>query len=230
MEGSATVVPVADRTEPLEPLDGAVTSASPLAVGVVVWLASEVMFFAGLFAAYFVLRSENDPWPPAGAHLDVAQAALSTVLLVTSSFTMHLAVRGAEQGRRDVAVRWLLVMAVFVGLLVLIGRDVTGRQVESTRRGRTVIRMAPGRVDGVLIDLRNKVSLSRLQLVLWTVVVLSAWVTLALHRTIPIVQGRLVASAVPPAGKPLTILTCSSPWARATSGDSAPMAASAPAD
>ena len=41
---------------------------------------------------------------------------------------------------------------------------------------------------------------------------------------------RLVASAVPPAGKPLTILTCSSPWARATSGDSAPMAASAPAD
>ncbi len=93
------------------------------------------------------------------------------------------------------AVRWLLVMAVFVGLLVLIGRDVTGRQVESTRRGRTVIRMAPGRVDGVLIDLRNKVSLSRLQLVLWTVVVLSAWVTLALHRTIPIVQGRLVASA-----------------------------------
>lgn len=92
-------------------------------------------------------------------------------------------------------VRWLLVMAVFIGLLVLIGRDVTGRQVESTRRGRTVMRFAPGRVDGVLIDLRNKISLSRLQLVLWTVVVLSAWITLALHRTIPIVQGRLVASA-----------------------------------
>ncbi len=92
-------------------------------------------------------------------------------------------------------VRWLLVMAVFVGLLVLVGRDVSGRQVETTRRGRTVMRFAPGRVDGVLIDLRNKISLSRLQLVLWTVVVLSAWVTLALHRTIPIVQGRLVASA-----------------------------------
>ena len=83
------------------------------------------------------------------------------------------------------ALRWLLVLAVFVGLLVLIGRDVTGKMVESTRRGRTTTRFAPGRVDGVLIDLRNKVSLSRLQLVLWTVVVLSAWVTLALHRTIP---------------------------------------------
>ena len=32
----------------------------PLAVGVVVWLASELMFFAGLFAAYFALRSAND--------------------------------------------------------------------------------------------------------------------------------------------------------------------------
>ena len=93
------------------------------------------------------------------------------------------------------ALRWLLVLAVFVGLLVLIGRDVTGKMVESTRRGRTTTRFAPGRVDGVLIDLRNKVSLSRLQLVLWPVVVLSAWVTLALHRTIPIVQGRLAASA-----------------------------------
>lgn len=93
------------------------------------------------------------------------------------------------------SVRWLLVMGVFVGLLVFVGRDVTGRQVESTRRGRNALRFVPGRADGVLIDLRNKISLSRLQLVLWTVVVLSAWATLALHRTIPIVQGRLAASA-----------------------------------
>ncbi len=88
-------------------------------------------------------------------------------------------------------VRWLAVMAVFIGLLVLIGREVTGQTVETTRRSRTLARFAPGRADGVLIDLRNKISLSRLQLVLWTVVVLSAWVTLALHRTIPVIAGRL---------------------------------------
>ncbi len=87
--------------------------------------------------------------------------------------------------------RWLLTMAVFVGLLVMIGREVTGQTVETSRRSRTLTRFTPGRADGVLIDLRNKISLSRLQLVLWTVVVLSAWVTLALHRTIPIVAGRL---------------------------------------
>ena len=88
-------------------------------------------------------------------------------------------------------VRWLATIAVFLGLLALIGREVTGQTVETSRRSRAATRFAPGRADGVLIDLRNKISLSRLQLVLWTVVVLSAWVTLALHRTIPVVAGRL---------------------------------------
>ena len=87
--------------------------------------------------------------------------------------------------------RWLLTMAVFVGLLVMIGREVTGQTVETSRRSRTLTRFTPGRADGVLIDLRNKISLSRLQLVLWSGGGLSAWVTLALHRTIPIVAGRL---------------------------------------
>ncbi len=88
-------------------------------------------------------------------------------------------------------VRWLATMAVFLGLLALIGREVTGQTVETSRRSRAATRFVPGRADGVLLDLRNKISLSRLQLVLWTVVVLSAWVTLALHRTIPVVAGRL---------------------------------------
>jgi len=94
-------------------------------------------------------------------------------------------------GFLPLVVRWLAVMGVFIGLLVLIGREVTGQTVETTRRSRSLTRFTPGRADGVLIDLRNKISLSRLQLVLWTVVVLSAWVTLALHRTIPVVAGRL---------------------------------------
>ena len=42
---------------------------SLLGVGVVVWLASELMFFAGLFAAYFTLRASNDVWPPDGVEL-----------------------------------------------------------------------------------------------------------------------------------------------------------------
>lgn len=98
-------------------------------------------------------------------------------------------------GNIALPIRWLLIMVVFVGLLALIGRDVTGedREVE-VRRGRTEWRRVPGRADGVLIDLRRKVSLSRLQLILWTVIVLSAYATLALHRTIPVLQGQLAGS------------------------------------
>jgi cytochrome c oxidase subunit 3 len=81
---------------------------SPLAVGVVVWLASELMFFAGLFAAYYTLRASDAEWPPPGVELDVPRAALSTVVLLSSSVTMHFAVQAADSSRRRRALRWLL--------------------------------------------------------------------------------------------------------------------------
>jgi len=80
-----------------------------LGVGTVVWLSSELMFFAGLFAAYFTLRGANDPWPPQGAELATARTAVATAVLLGSSFTMHLAVRASEGGDRPRAVRWLVV-------------------------------------------------------------------------------------------------------------------------
>src|SRR5688572_10336456 len=70
--------------------------ASPLGVGVVVWLASELMFFAGLFAAYFTLRSAAKEWPPDGVELATARTAIATAVLVASSFTMHAAVKAAS--------------------------------------------------------------------------------------------------------------------------------------
>ena len=50
-------------------LEGSRQRITPLRFGTILFLASELMFFAGLFAAYFSLRAINDPWPPA---LDVA--------------------------------------------------------------------------------------------------------------------------------------------------------------
>ena len=82
-------------------------AATPLAVGMIIWLASEVMFFAGLFAAYFVLRAENDVWPPAGVELDIPRTAVFTSVLLLSSATMHFAVRAGAEGRRDAVMRWL---------------------------------------------------------------------------------------------------------------------------
>jgi len=100
----------------------ATRTPSTLAVGVVVWLASEMMFFAGLFAAYFTLRSVNDVWPPAGVELATARTALATVALLASSLTMHGAVAAARRDDRSGAIRWfgltMLLGALFLANLV----------------------------------------------------------------------------------------------------------------
>jgi cytochrome c oxidase subunit 3 len=112
---SGKPVAVAVTTDP--PGAGSPT-LSTLNVGVVVWLASELMFFAGLFAAYFTLRSTNQTWPPDDVELEVARTAAATAVLVASSATMHQAVRAAEQGARRSAIVWLGVTGV-LGLLFL---------------------------------------------------------------------------------------------------------------
>ena len=88
-------------------------------MGTVVWLSSEAMFFAGLFAAWFFLRARTDVWPPEGIELDVPRTLVATVVLVASSFTMHAAHKAAERHEEDAAARWVFLTAlmavVFLG-------------------------------------------------------------------------------------------------------------------
>jgi cytochrome c oxidase subunit 3 len=96
---------------------------SVLIVGAVVWITSELLFFGTLFGSYFTLRSQADgPWPPEGAEVSRAIAALGTALLVTSSATVQLAARAAAAHRTREVQRWLVVTvvlgAVFLGLQV----------------------------------------------------------------------------------------------------------------
>lgn len=77
--------------------------------GVIVFLASDIMLFAPFFAAYFLLRSTNRPWPPDGVELDVARAGAATVVLVLSSLTLVLSDRAEHARRAVVQRRWLLV-------------------------------------------------------------------------------------------------------------------------
>ncbi len=77
------------------------------------WLASELMFFSGLFAAWFTLRSAADEWPPEGVELAVGRGALFTVILLASSGTMQAAVWALERGNdRARAKRWIVVTVV----------------------------------------------------------------------------------------------------------------------
>lgn len=69
------------------------------AVGTIIWLSSELMFFAGLFAMYFTLRATNlDVWQTDTELLNVPFATFNTLILVSSSVTCQLGVLAAERG------------------------------------------------------------------------------------------------------------------------------------
>ncbi len=69
-----------------------------VAVGTIVWLGSEVMFFAGLFAIYFTLRSTSpELWAFESDRLNFPFSLTNTIILVLSSFTCQFGVFAAER-------------------------------------------------------------------------------------------------------------------------------------
>ncbi|MCO5967084.1 heme-copper oxidase subunit III [Actinoallomurus sp. WRP9H-5] len=70
-------------------------------MGTIVWLSSELMFFAALFAMYFTIRSvtkgDGGAWPQ--AHLDIPYASANTFILLMSSVTCQMGVFAAERGQ-----------------------------------------------------------------------------------------------------------------------------------
>ena len=96
---------------------------SATSVGTIVWLGSEVMFFAALFAMYFSLRA-NSPeiWAHDTAILNVPFALVNTLILVASSFTAQFGVFAAErmQPRRTglSPVKWGMVEWFFLSYLL----------------------------------------------------------------------------------------------------------------
>ena len=71
-----------------------------VSVGTIVWLASELMFFAALFAAYFAIRAVSpDLWAQETALLNIPFASVNTTILVLSSLTCQLGVFAAERGQ-----------------------------------------------------------------------------------------------------------------------------------
>jgi cytochrome c oxidase subunit 3 len=110
--GAAVAVPSAT----VKPVDPAHYRPHLLQVGVIVWLASELMFFSGLFAAYFSLRASTPVWPPKGDILDVPPVLVATILLVLSSFTMQYGVHRAIQGSKAGFLGWLALTFALGGL------------------------------------------------------------------------------------------------------------------
>jgi cytochrome c oxidase subunit 3 len=85
---------------------------SNVVLGMLLFITSEVMFFGGLFAAYFNVRANSPQWPTINPetshpfHLDILPlVGPATVLLILSSFTCQLAVWGIRRGDRTAFMR-----------------------------------------------------------------------------------------------------------------------------
>jgi len=100
-------------------------------MGMLLFIASEIMFFAALFGVYFNVRSSAAVWPPEGTEfvswqgsglLGLGLSVLITIILVSSSFTMQWATDRIRKGDRtgmNRALALTLVMGLtFLGLQV----------------------------------------------------------------------------------------------------------------
>ena len=92
---------------------------------VAVWwfIASEIMLFGGLISSFVVFRVGGGGWAQEAAHLSVTIAAINTVVLLTSSFTMVQAFGAAQSGDERGARRYLA-FTVLLGIAFLVFKAV----------------------------------------------------------------------------------------------------------
>jgi cytochrome c oxidase subunit III len=89
-------------------------------LGMFLFIASEVMLFGSFFTAYFFIRVVNGTdWPTPGKHLPVYIAGINTIILLTSSATMHWALQSIKRGYRA-GLQAGLVLTLLMGFTFLI--------------------------------------------------------------------------------------------------------------
>ena len=88
-------------------------------LGMWAFLITEIMFFGGLFAGFFVyVLGHTQAFAEGSRHLDLTLGTINTLVLLGSSLTMALAVRSAQQGRRQGQVLFLI-LTMTLGLAFL---------------------------------------------------------------------------------------------------------------
>jgi len=90
-------------------------------LGMLLFIASEIMLFGSFFTIYFFVRVVNNApeWPPAPFKLPVFVAGVNTVILVSSSFTIHWALQSIKRGNRA-GLKAGLVLTIALGLTFLL--------------------------------------------------------------------------------------------------------------
>ena len=92
-------------------------------MGMVLFIASEIMLFGGLFAAYFFVRNQALTWPPEDVHHTVSKelGAVLTVILISSSVMAHIGILGLQRGNQQVFKTGLL-LAIILGSIFIGGQ------------------------------------------------------------------------------------------------------------
>ena len=99
-------------------------------LGMLLFITSEVMFFAGLFAAYFNVRANAPHWPPIepaelaehfNLHAEPWYALGLTIVLIISSFTCQLGVAAIRRNDRTGYIR-AISLTLVLGILFLVGQ------------------------------------------------------------------------------------------------------------
>ncbi|MFC0533851.1 aa3-type cytochrome oxidase subunit III [Phytohabitans kaempferiae] len=105
------------------------TRPNMVSVGTIVWLSSELMFFAALFAMYFSIRAADySQWEKHTEVLNLPYATTFTLILVASSVTCQFGVFAAERGDVHSLRRWFTLTFV-MGLIFVLGQANEYRQL-----------------------------------------------------------------------------------------------------
>lgn len=126
------------------------------ALGVWIFLVTEIMFFGGLFASYAIYRWLYFAAFQGGSRiLDVRLGAANTIVLLASSLTMALSVRSSQTGNRRALVLFLIATMILGGIFLGIKAiEYNQKFVEHVvpgldwaPEGQTLTRLAPGGLD-----------------------------------------------------------------------------------
>lgn len=107
-------------------------------LGMWIFLATEIMFFGGLFTGYTIFRSLYLRAFITGSHLlNVKIGATNTVILICSSLTMALGVRAAQLGKRKA-------LMTFIVLTMILGAAFVGIKLAFEWRHDYIEHLVPG--------------------------------------------------------------------------------------
>ncbi len=88
-------------------------------LGLLIFLGTEIMFFAGLISAFLILRAGSVAWPPPNQpRLPLLVTGLNTLVLLASAFTMQRAVQTLRRSTTQTLMRWLAT-TLMLGIIFL---------------------------------------------------------------------------------------------------------------